>query len=351
MSISVSDNFKLTNPKPLFEWERYNNGDGTYRHWASNTEVESFFAATGMAVEWMKNKYFWIAGYYMFYDGSSFISIGSADNFIGKILPTSAAYPNTDNKPIWGLVSNTSGSSQTYTNYGGIVLADGESGKLAYDGSSWSYLRDQYNVDAIMESIGLSIVSNEEFLYAISDSDGKVLFGLKSDGSTYIPSGVPDEVATALASLDTSIAGINDTLNSVKGKTDYFSFVSNVEFVWAIQDVDGNVIFGVRSDGSTYIPDGMPEDVATKLNEFAASINSINAAIVAINSVMTTLQSKANYVSIGSDQEFLYAIADVDGNVLFGIRKDGSILNNNTFLIDGLLDNIDSINSQISGLQ
>lgn len=89
MSIATADNFKPTNPKPFSEWELYPVGDGTYRHWASTTEITNYFAGANMSPSWAKYKFFWIAGVYHFYTGNEFIPIGAPGNVKG------IAYTNT----------------------------------------------------------------------------------------------------------------------------------------------------------------------------------------------------------------------------------------------------------------
>lgn len=141
MSIATADNFKMTNPKPINEWERYSNGDGTYRDWANNTEVTNFFANSGMSSTWMANKFYWIAGNYSYYTGTGFQVIGASDNYQGAFTPSQEAPSNPGNKPIWGDVGR-SDTDQTFVNFGNITVPAADTpGKLTYNGTAWSYLK------------------------------------------------------------------------------------------------------------------------------------------------------------------------------------------------------------------
>lgn len=64
--------------------------------------------------------------------------------------------------------------------------------------------------------------SNNEYLYTIIDSDGRILFAIKRDGTTYQPY-----------------------------QTNY-NIISNKEWLYAILDVDDKIIAGIKTDGTFY---------------------------------------------------------------------------------------------------
>lgn len=84
----------------------------------------------------------------------------------------------------------------------------------------------------------LSIDVETEFKYTIVDSDGYVLFGIRYDGSTYMPRGIPDELSTVLPRL-------TELVNPLVNEYDL-----DVDYMYKIVDSNGNVLVGVRHDST-----------------------------------------------------------------------------------------------------
>ena len=64
-----------------------------------------------------------------------------------------------------------------------------------------------------------SIISNEEYIKAVVDAEGRLLFGIKTDGSPYYP------------------------------KNDMYRVVQNDEYLYAMVDQSNRLLIGIRHDG------------------------------------------------------------------------------------------------------
>lgn len=151
---------------------------------------------------------------------------------------------------------------------------------------------------------------NPEFIRAYTDAEGKLLWGIRIDGSIEWAKGVPTPIQNALkeladkikdlggdkieeveTALNEKIEALQDAIDvinaSLKTLTDTFSYQDNPEFVNVVTDAEGKVLFGIKEDGKPYFP-------------------------------------KNETYSVESNQEFLAAWLDSAGHVLFGLRQDGS---------------------------
>lgn len=124
-------------------------------------------------------------------------------------------------------------------------------------------------------SEGMEEIDSEEFIYAIVDSEGKILSGIKVDGTVYNPT------------LETG--------NAV------FSSMNVDEFLWAVVDMNQLILFGIKKDGSLYAPKGVPDEVEERFNQLSA---------------LTVLTNTDNW---------LFAFVDPTDTVVWGIQLDGTI--------------------------
>ena len=140
----------------------------------------------------------------------------------------------------------------------------------------------------------ISYYEQNEFIYTILDSNNKVLFGIKKDGSVYTPKGIPEEVNIELSNLE------NIKVDKEEGKTlinekveQSLLYEDSDEFIHTILDKDKKIVFGIRKDGSSYIPKGIPEDIKRVVGTYEDS------------------------------EQYIYIIEDNEGRIIFGLDKDG----------------------------
>ena len=101
---------------------------------------------------------------------------------------------------------------------------------------------------------GVSIVSSDEYLLAILDSDNKILFGVKADGSFDWTKGMSQELRTKLELALGSIKSLAENkvdkelekslINEVFASG--VSIVSNDEYLFALVDSQDTVVFGIK---------------------------------------------------------------------------------------------------------
>lgn len=169
---------------------------------------------------------------------------------------------------------------------------------VAWNGSEWFKIGNQVAVNALF------IVQNNEFSYAIVDSNDTLLFGIKTDGSVTWSKGIPETIKVVLDSIQTSLL---EKVDKVPNKTlvdsDFASTlrtVTNQEYLFAILDSNDSVLFGIDRAGHLCVSDfASGELVKTGVSGFLSTAHS---------------------------REFVYLISGSDDSVIFGIRKDGTVI-------------------------
>lgn len=119
-------------------------------------------------------------------------------------------------------------------------------------------------------------VSNSEWACAIVDSEERVLMGIKTDGTFYVPN------------------------------RDMYHTVSNPEWLKAVVDADNKILFGIKRDGTCYIPKGITENARAGLLELTLRISFFEEII----------SEQENF-------EWVQVVTDSEGKVLEGIGNDG----------------------------
>ena len=168
-------------------------------------------------------------------------------------------------------------------------------------------------------------VENPEFVYVKTDAEGKILWGIKTDGGIFYGSGVPlqvkdyieeklagfspDEYEDIVAFLsdylgsDTTLKAIIDGINDTKvdkeeGKSlidaEYASTkstIDNPEFLEVTTDSDDKILEGIRRDG-------------TKVIELPLETQGVRQETI-------------------SNSEFIQVITDSEGRMIEATKKDG----------------------------
>ena len=190
----------------------------------------------------------------------------------------------------------------------------------------------------------MSFTSNAEFAFAMVDSEDKLLFGIRNDGSVY-QCAVDDLTQAQIDALKTAAFGTinsfsaetSETIAQLSAQTSIFdesgntlttnpiSVISNAEFVTATIDADGKLLYGIRKDGSVY-QCAIDDLTQTKINELSNTLN---------NEFSTKLQELSdkidrNWVGVeyieeegqinailGDDSKIKEVTVDEDGNIVF----------------------------------
>lgn len=147
------------------------------------------------------------------------------------------------------------------------------------------------NAETRIKELG-EYVDSPEFIRVYTDAEGKFLWGIRVDGTVEWAKGVPTPVKEALRELESKINTDNngkfeEIETSIDAISSTFSIISNDEYLHAIVDADNRLLFGIRPDGTIYMP-------------------------------------KQETYSVISNDEWLAAWLDVAGHVLFGVKADGT---------------------------
>jgi hypothetical protein len=111
-------------------------------------------------------------------------------------------------------------------------------------------------------------VSNPEWAKAVIDSEGKILWGIKRDGSVEFAKGVPTPIKNYVKSyvaevdrvtdeeverINQLVIGLLDNMEEVKSDINpiknTFRYVSDSEWVIAIVDANNRILWGIKKDG------------------------------------------------------------------------------------------------------
>ena len=134
-----------------------------------------------------------------------------------------------------------------------------------------------------------SYQDNDEFAQVITDADGKILFGIKTDGSPYYPN------------------------------NEMYHVIQNDEYLAAWVDANNKILFGIKTDGSTYI----------------AKSEYINA----VKEIQAKIESLSETFSHQDNPEFMAVTTDSEGKVLEATQSDGK----KYFPKQALLDKYDDV--------
>lgn len=139
------------------------------------------------------------------------------------------------------------------------------------------------------------VIENEEFIYAVIDSEDRLLFGIyRATGKPYFP------------------------LNEM------YHVEQNEEFLWVILDAANHPLLGIQQDGTCW---------AAKA-QWLDDIKTIKNALSSIDETLKTFQPKENgkglinleiadsFFYISND-EYIIAVVDVENRILAGIKYDG----------------------------
>lgn len=160
----------------------------------------------------------------------------------------------------------------------------------------------QEDVETLQEDVAelqdtFSWKKNEEFVHIVTDSDGKVLFGFKADGTPYFP------------------------------HNEMYAVQSNAEYLAVWTDAAGKVLFGIKRDGSFYAAKADFLDTLKEIQELIDESSISDADIVnRLTTVEESVTTLTDTFSIISNEEYLHAIVDSENKLLFGINNEGKVV-------------------------
>lgn len=134
---------------------------------------------------------------------------------------------------------------------------------------------------------------NPELVYAVTDASNRVLLGLTAEGRPYFP------------------------------KNETYHVESNAEWLAAWLDMAGHVLFGLRRDGSAYVAKAGFLDRLSQIEQLLKDSGISGDDLAAqIKALQTDVAPLTETLSIISNEEWLHAVVDAEGKLLFGIKVE-----------------------------
>ena len=152
-------------------------------------------------------------------------------------------------------------------------------------------------------------VDNPEYLEVTTDNEDKVLEGIKTDGTKVIGG-------------DLEVNGDAKILGSMEVSGVSYKVVESPEYIAAWVDAEDKVIFGLKSDGKTYVGDA----------DFLNDIKDNQEAIAEIKTYLTnfdTLDIDAlASITATANPEYISVVTDSEDKILAGRTPDGAAFEN-----------------------
>lgn len=228
------------------------------------------------------------------------------------------------------------------------------------------------------------VIENEEFIHAVIDSEGRLLFGIYRDsGKPYFPQNDMYHISQSeeflwviLDAANHPLLGIQqdgtcwaakaqwlDDIKAIKealktfqpkedGKglinldvADSFFYISNDEYIIAVVDAENRILAGIKYDGEPYFPNHEMYSVITNeewlyaiidaenkvLGGFRADdghmvVGGIDISIFIANAIVDVadIKERTAHLSTIENDEYLSVETDSDGKVIGYIAPDGS---------------------------
>lgn len=229
-----------------------------------------------------------------------------------------------------------------------FINEDGKPECWEYQGGRWITASFVQIDSGRFEQLGV-YTDNSEFVYLVKDAEDRILFGLKRGGKPYFPqnelyhviqneeflilwmSGVYPLMGIrrdgsfwcAKASFLDDLIKINQALNNIEYLKDTFSILDNNEFVHAVTDNNGRILFGIRQNGSPYFPNNEMYHVTQNEEFLAAWVDAANKILFGVkrNGKFYTPDMESNVAN-----RYLSVLDDPEGRQEMTLDNEGRIL-------------------------
>lgn len=113
--------------------------------------------------------------------------------------------------------------------------------------------------------------------------------------------------------------------------TELGSNVEKEEYIYVIEDLNGSFLLGIKKDGSVEWSKGVPAPVRKELkniiNNMSLLGDSLNENIENTNVLLESVDiESAKQCRTKEEEEYIYVILDSNQTVLFGIKRNGSVI-------------------------
>ena len=218
----------------------------------------------------------------------------------------------TNENYLWAL-SDASG-----TFLGGVTKSGEWDIPVGTDSTMLSLFKDlQKQIDELIEyreSI-YTIQEQEGYLLAIVDQDKHCLGGITKSGKWIIPDGISDEAQKHVDAIYKALKELNTTLDTEIDDRTSIIRSGNASYAWAIADKNNRIWLAGTIEGEVIMPSGIPDDVKEALKATNANVTE---AFEHIDHIEGILKEKEAGNVIG-------AMVDAKGKELMSVNKDGDI--------------------------
>lgn len=194
----------------------------------------------------------------------------------------------------------------------------------------------------VLDALG-RFVESSEWVRVVTDSEDKILYGIKRDGDFYF-GGIPSQVQEALeakvdpedleAAMEMKVDKVegkglstNDYTNNDKDIVSTQEFIDSPEYIQVTTDSEEKVLEGIDKDGNKIIQTDLTVkgDIYNKDRNMSTLVEKTSASIDNIDNIITNPNNDEphGYFSEIENPEWLQLTTDNKGTILEGIKRDG----------------------------
>lgn len=197
------------------------------------------------------------------------------------------------------------------------------------------------------------VIQNEEFLWVILDAANHPLLGIQQDGTSWAAKA---QWLDDIKAIKNVLSNIDETLKTFQPKedgkglinidvADSFFYISNDEYIIAVEDAENRILAGIKYDGEPYFPNHEMYSVIANeewlyaiidaenkvLGGFRADdghmvVGGIDISTFIANAIIdiADIKKRTAHLSTIENDEYLSVETDAEGKVLGYIAPDGS---------------------------
>lgn len=257
-------------------------------------------------------------------------SLGAKYQYAGVATP--ATNPGTPDENVFYFAAQAG----TYTNFGGLVVNDGEVCALKWDGTWVKDVTGAATVEQVSQ-LGQEVkdtygdyIENPEWVKVVTDNDGKILYGVKTDGKFYFGGGCPPQVKEYIEDKIASLS-LDEYEDIVAFLYDYLGSDTTLKVM-----IDGlNAQIATKLDAEGLDPDALATIQATDNPEFIEAKTDSEGKLLAGRTPDGAAFEKVGFstpeMSIGDstiqnldNPEYIDVKIDNEGKIIEGTKRDGS---------------------------
>lgn len=135
------------------------------------------------------------------------------------------------------------------------------------------------------------VIQNEEFFAAWLDTDDKVLLGIRRDGQIVGEINAVNALKQVISQLQTDVVSLQEKVGTIdtnlKELLNVFSLQENPEYLAVVQDAEGKVLSATNADGSHYIRNVKSETIPTEFEHIEDPEERLNMELDSENMVLS----------------------------------------------------------------